>query len=199
MKLLSLLLLIIIVPLIADAQTVYRWVDKDGKVHYSDTAPPADTKNVQQKRLSSGAIVETENIPAVVRVAMERNPVSAYLTNCGQLCDDARALLTKRGIPYTLRDPDKNPADAQALNRIAGGLDVPLLQVGDRAVKGFDELSWNSALDAGGYPKTSAFTKPPQPKLSEAPPPSSSEPPPQPPAPFSPITRNPPASSPTGR
>jgi len=26
----------------ADAQKLYRWVDKDGKVHYSDTVPPSE-------------------------------------------------------------------------------------------------------------------------------------------------------------
>ena len=33
----------------ADAQTnVYRWVDKDGKVQYSDTPPPKDAKSATQ-------------------------------------------------------------------------------------------------------------------------------------------------------
>ena len=33
-------------------QQVYRYVDKDGQVVYSDRAPPSDSKDVQAKRLS---------------------------------------------------------------------------------------------------------------------------------------------------
>ena len=28
---------------------MYRWVDKDGKVHYTDTPPPAASKSVQKR------------------------------------------------------------------------------------------------------------------------------------------------------
>ena len=34
------------------AQTsVYRWVDKDGKVHFTSEPPPEDATNVTQKRM----------------------------------------------------------------------------------------------------------------------------------------------------
>jgi type 1 fimbria pilin len=40
---------------IAAAQTsVYRWVDKDGKVHFSGEPPPADATGVTQKRVGGG-------------------------------------------------------------------------------------------------------------------------------------------------
>ena len=31
----------------ADAQNLYRWVDKNGKVHYSDQPPPKEIKKVE--------------------------------------------------------------------------------------------------------------------------------------------------------
>ncbi|MBL8515402.1 MAG: DUF4124 domain-containing protein [Betaproteobacteria bacterium] len=150
------------------AQSVYRWVDKDGKVHYGDS-PPAENKTVQQKNLKAGQGVNTDNLPFAVRDAMQRNPVTAFLTNCGQPCDGARNLLTKRGVPYTVKDPENNPNDADALKALAGAIEVPFLQVGDRSIRGFTEESWNSAIDAGGYPRLNPFTKPPEPKKSEMP------------------------------
>jgi glutaredoxin len=150
------------------AQTVYRWVDKDGKVQYSDTPPPADARSSQQKRLGSGATVD-EQVPYAVQVATQKNPVSVFVTGCGDPCSGARGLLAKRGIPYTERDPENNPADAEALKKLVGSLQVPVLVVGESSVKGFEEASWNSALDAGGYPRTNPFTKAPAPKKSEAP------------------------------
>lgn len=159
--------LLLLLPLAAGAQGVYRWVDKDGKVHYGDS-PPAENKSVQQKNLKAGTTTGAE-VPFVVRDAVQRNPVVAFLTGCGAPCDGARALLAKRGVPYTLKDPEVNPNDADALTKLAGGLDVPFLQVGERSVRGFTEESWNAAIDAGGYPRVNPFTKPPEPKKSEMP------------------------------
>jgi glutaredoxin len=86
---------------------------------------------------------------------MKRNPVTLYVSNnCGELCSDGRNLLSQRGIPYTERNAETNPADAEKLKQIAGALQVPLLMVGDRPVKGFDQGNWNSVLDGAGYPRT---------------------------------------------
>jgi glutaredoxin len=150
------------------AQTVYRWVDKDGKVQYSDKPPPADAKSSQQKRLGSGTTAD-EQVPYAVQLAMQKNPVSVFITVCGDPCSGARALLAQRGIPYTERDPENNRSDAEALKQLVGSLQVPVLVVGENSIKGFEETSWNSALDAGGYPRTNPFTKAPAPKKSEAP------------------------------
>jgi glutaredoxin len=154
--------------ILAQAQTVYRWVDKDGKVQYSDTPPPADAKSSQQKRFGGGTAVD-EQVPYAVQMAIQKNPVSVYITGCGELCTGARELLAKRGIPYTERDPQNNTTDAEALRKLVGSLEVPVLVVGENSVKGFREASWNSALDAGGYPRVNPFTKAPAPKKSEAP------------------------------
>jgi glutaredoxin len=156
----------------AHAQTIYRWVDKDGNVQYSDLPPPPDARNLQTKRMGSGPSVDEEQLPYVVKIAKEKNPVSAYLTNCGEPCSDARAVLAKRGIPFLERDPEKNPADADALKKLIGTLQVPVLVVGEEQVKGFSDASWNAALDAGGYPRVNPFTKPPVPKKSEMPAPA---------------------------
>lgn len=134
--------------------TLYRWVDKDGKVHFTDSPPPDDAANVQQKRYGSG-YVEEGQLPYATQMAMKRYPVSVFTSNgCGDLCTQGRALLTSRGIPYTERNAEANPADAEALKGLIGALQVPLLVVGDKTVRGFDEGNWNAALDAAGYPRT---------------------------------------------
>jgi hypothetical protein len=33
-------------------------------------------------------------------------------------------------------------------------MEVPVLKVGDKHVKGFDPNRWNTVLDEGGYPKS---------------------------------------------
>ena len=99
--------------LLAQAQsTVYRWVDKDGKVHFSDTPPPADAKDATQRRVGGGGTEDTQ-LPYATQVAARRNPVTLFVgAACGDPCDKGRDLLTRRGIPYTERDAQANPEDA---------------------------------------------------------------------------------------
>ena len=137
----------------AQAQTsVYRWVDKDGKVHFSDT-PPAD-RDAQQKRVGGGGPAE-EQVPFATQMAMKSHPVTVYTSNdCGDLCSKGKELLVKRGVPYTEKNAEKTPEDAEALKKLVGSFQVPVMTVGEKTVKGFDESRWQSALDDAGYAKT---------------------------------------------
>lgn len=137
----------------AAAQTnVYRWTDKDGKVHFTDTPPPDDAANVTQKRMGDSGM-DAAALPYETQVAMKRNPVTVYVAaNCAP-CDSARQLLSRRGVPYTERNAQGNREEAEAVKKLTGATEVPVLLVGDRSVKGWDESAWSAALDAAGYPK----------------------------------------------
>jgi glutaredoxin len=144
----------LLLPAVALAQsTVYRWVDKDGKVQYSDSPPDASVKDVSQKRLG-GATAEAPQLPVATQLAMKSAPVVLYVSaSCGEYCSQGRALLAKRGTPYSERDVS-NAADADAVKSMIGSLGVPVLAVGGKGLKGFSEAAWNGALDAAGYPRT---------------------------------------------
>jgi len=139
----------------AQAQTsVYRWVDKDGKVHFSSEPPPPDAANVTEKRMGGGGVSEGQ-LPYATQQAMKSHPVTLYVSNkCGDYCSDGRALLSSRGIPYTERNAEANPEDAEKLKQLVGALQAPVLVVGTTPVKGFAAGSWNAALDSAGYPRT---------------------------------------------
>lgn len=139
----------------AQAQsTVYRWVDKDGKVQFTDSPPPADAKGASERRMGGGYVDETQ-LPYATQVAAKRHPVTMYVsTDCGDLCAQGRALLSKRGVPYAEKNAQASQADQEALQKIAGGLSVPVLLVGETTLKGFDEGSWTAALDRAGYART---------------------------------------------
>jgi glutaredoxin len=146
-----------LVPLLAGAQQqLFRYVDKDGHVVYTDTAPPSDAKSVQQKKLG-GNFIETSELPYALQLAQQRNPVTLYSGPCGDPCNQARALLNKRGVPYRDVDPSQ-PAAQEKLKQIAGGdLAVPVLVIGSaNLLRGFEEGQWQAALDLAGYPKTPA-------------------------------------------
>ena len=134
--------------------TVFKWTDKDGKVHFSDAPPPDDAKDAVERRLGGGG-PDDSNLPYATQEAMRRNPVSIFVSSdCGDDCDQARDLLEKRGVPYTERDAVNNSDDKEQLKKLVGALYVPTLAIGDKPLKGFQEDQWNSALDSAGYPRT---------------------------------------------
>ena len=146
------LALVLALSTMANAQEIFRWVDKDGKVHYGDILPPpAEVKNVQTKKLSE-RVIEQQAVPYDVLTAMKNNPVTLYANNCGEACTDARALLAKRGIPFADKNPASDPEAAAALKALVGALQVPTIAIGASNLQGFEQGSWNAALTAAGYP-----------------------------------------------
>lgn len=136
----------------AQPQQVYRYVDKDGHVVYTDRAPPGDSKDVQAKRLR-GNVIENNELPLAAQQAQERFPVTLYTFACGEVCTAAEGVLNKRGVPFTTVNVE-TPEGAAQLSKNTGELRAPVLQVGDKTfVKGFSEAQWQSALDVAGYPK----------------------------------------------
>ncbi|MGZ5087897.1 MAG: glutaredoxin domain-containing protein, partial [Usitatibacter sp.] len=166
-------------PLLAGAQsTVYRWVDKDGKVQFSDAPPPPDAKDATQRRLGGGD-VEPTPLPYATQAAAKRNPVSLYTaTSCADACSRARDYLSERGIPFTEHDAQANPADRAALKDLIGSYQVPVLVVGTAKVKGFEEGLWSASLDEAGYPSTRLPGQPPTRPTVSAPPPAPAAAPP---------------------
>ena len=146
------------------AQQMYRWVDKDGKVHYTQNPPPRDAaKSVQQRRLNpSGPSDSGEQMPYTVRRAVENFPVTLFTSpDCPQGCNEARALLSKRGVPYR-EISVTDLASKDTLQKMTGDTKVPSMLVGRSVEKGFEESAFNGALDSAGYPRSSLFVgKPP--------------------------------------
>jgi glutaredoxin len=132
------------------AAQLYRWVDEKGNVEYRDTPPPSSAKKVEQRTLGGGT-VEASSLPFSVQQAARNFPVTLWNSSCGAPCDQARAHLTRRGVPYTEKDPQN---DIEAFRKLTGGLGVPVLYVGSNPIKGYLESEWDSALDFAGYPKT---------------------------------------------
>lgn len=137
----------------ANAQEVFRWVDKAGNVNYGDMLPPpAEVRSVQTKKLSD-SVIEQDDVPFAVSTAMKNNPVTLYANSCGEACSNAKALLAKRGIPFSEKNPETDTVAAAALKEKVGSLPVPTIVIGANSLTGFDEEIWNTALNAAGYPR----------------------------------------------
>ena len=158
MKKLALFVLCLSLATTAWAAEMYRWVDKDGKVHYTDSPPPASARKVEEKNLGGNSSVSGGDLPYATRVAAKNFPVTLFVSNCGEPCTQAKQHLAKRGIPYTPKNPASNEADAEALRKLVGSPQVPVLVVGKSSpLKGYDANAWDAALDAAGYPRSKPY------------------------------------------
>ncbi|NIO41050.1 MAG: DUF4124 domain-containing protein [Burkholderiales bacterium] len=150
----------------AVAADTYRWEDEGGGVHYSDHLPPPGARNIRRTRLY---IWELEQVlPYTLQLAVERAPVTLYVTDCGEPCRMAREFLLDRGVPHTLLDASKADVQKALMKLTEGVLEVPVAEVGKTVLRGFEEGQWNVALDAVGYPRFAMIdVKPVEPQATE--------------------------------
>ncbi len=163
---------------------MYKWVDKDGRTIYSDSPPPGDIKEVKPKKFGDNVSGPSDNLPFELREAARKNPVTLYANKCGDPCEGARRLLGSRGIPFTERNPETDPAAAEALKKLIGSLEAPVMVVGEDVLRGYSESTWSGALTQAGYPRNfTPLAKPTDsPPAAKAPKPEETAPPVTPPA-----------------
>ncbi len=186
---------------LGSAVAQYKVVGPDGSVTYTDRPPVASNVKVTPLGRSGAPVpaAPASTLPAELRAVAQRHPVTLYTSNNCQPCDSGRRLLQQRGVPYTEKRVTTDE-DAQALERIVGGLTVPAVTIGAQPLRGFAEADWISFLDAAGYPKESKLPRgwqqpeatplveraaPTTAARAPAPPPPPPEAPPEPPAPGS--------------
>ncbi len=142
------------------AQGVYRIVGPDGKVTFSDQPPATDTGPGKSPSAAGGASNSAAPaagyMPAELRQAMSRYPVTLYTGSDCAPCASGRDMLTSRGIPFTEKTVNSN-ADIDAFKRMSGVGSLPLLAIGSQHLKGYSASEWNQYLDLAGYPKASAL------------------------------------------
>jgi hypothetical protein len=145
-RLLALMLLAAALP--AAAQNAYRWVDKDGRVQYSDQPRPRPSRSSRSARSSP-----TGQRPAALRHPQGRRdfPVTLYTgRECGKPCDDGRALLTKRGVPFS--ETKLETTDDVAAFKARFGKDPSPPPSPSARRNGLRPPAWNGLLNNAGYP-----------------------------------------------
>ena len=144
----------------AQSASLYRWVDNEGKVHYSEQPPPPSAARKIEEKTIGTAPTDDVQLPYASRLAAKNFPVTLYNSGCGDACTKAREHLTKRGVPFNEKDAGTPEVQAE-LKKLIGALEVPVLAVGTvTRLKGYDSDAWNAALDDAGYPRSAPFLQP---------------------------------------
>ena len=134
---------------------LYKVVGPDGKVTYTDRPPSAAEGRASPINARTGASDSGSSLPAELRQAVSRYPVTLYTIATGcEPCAEARELLRKRGIPFSERQVITGE-DSEAFQKLTGGRDAPVLAIGAQQLKGLDAQTWGGYLDAAGYPRES--------------------------------------------
>ena len=153
------------------AAQLYQWKDAQGRTVYSDQPPPPSIHNAQQKSFKGNFIEVGESY--AVKTAREKHPITLYASACGAPCDQARQLLTERGVPFSNKDPQANPGAQAELQKLTGRSSVPVLVVGNDKIDGFETGQWQAMLDRAGYPKSAQPGRKPAPQTAATPAPAS--------------------------
>lgn len=147
-----LLILCCLSATVAAQNTTYHWKDERGIDHYSDRPPPQSVKDAEARRFAAPSADTMP--PYLVRKVAADFPVTVYVAdNCGQPCDDGRALLSARGVPFSEIRVSKPEEMAALRKRFEGNGIVPAILVGRTAFSGFSAEKWQRMLDEVGYPK----------------------------------------------
>lgn len=138
----------------APALAQYKVVGPDGSVTYTDRPPSNENARVTALgRNAPAAVASTDTaLPAELRTAVQRHPVTLYTGEACAPCDEGRRLLQRRGVPYTERRVTTGD-DAAALERLIGARTLPGLSIGAQPLRGYSEQDWTAYLDAAGYPR----------------------------------------------
>ncbi|HUK04012.1 MAG TPA: glutaredoxin family protein, partial [Burkholderiales bacterium] len=147
---------------------MYRWVDEQGRVRYTETPPPASAKGARQLPRGESAAPAKPAAAASGDGAAPKpkgqKPLEVTLytnSGCGQLCTDARAYLASRQVKFREVEVETQESLAE-LQKVAGVMSVPVLRVGEAVQRGYDETRYAHMLDAAGYPKAAPAAPAPQ-------------------------------------
>jgi glutaredoxin len=145
-------LLLLMATTVGAQQPLYRIVGPDGRVTYTDRPPAAQTPSRPASGPTPGSL--TAGLPSDLAAIVGRFPVQLYTGPSCSGCEQARALLVRRGVPFQERTVS-NARDTAELERLTGDRVLPSLRIGRQVVAGFSTAEWSGWLDAAGYPAVS--------------------------------------------
>lgn len=173
-----------LVGMSSSAWALYKVVEPDGRITYTDREPVNQTA---QTIKANGATSSTENLPFELQASVGRYPVTLYTSKSCSPCDAGRDLLRSRGVPFTEKTVN-TPDDVRQFRASEKTDQLPVVRIGAKQILGFSQGEWTEYLNAAGYPATSMLPRnyrqaspsplvpPPAAKASEPAPSSSQSP-----------------------
>lgn len=136
---------------------MYRWVDRNGAVHVTDT-PPQQADNAKIETVPTRQ-TDTKNPPEVKdpranppyavqrRPPVKENNVELYTTSWCPWCKKARAFFQSNGVPFIEYDIEKDQDAARRKEQLDRNKGVPFAVINGTGINGYNEKAYNRALN----------------------------------------------------
>lgn len=130
------------------AEKLYKTVDEQGNVTYSDSKPENAMGEVEEQEASLPDVEADTDLDALA----EDTPILFYSVPECAACDMVRTYLSNAGMPFTEVDVADDYDAQQSMKKDVGNLNVPTVSVGGRTLSGFNASALDTILDVVGYP-----------------------------------------------
>ncbi len=121
---------------------IYKWVDADGNIQFSNTAPRGRAAEEVKLEINSITIPRVNINPNSTATSRR---VVIYTTDWCGYCKKAKKFMRKNKIVFTEYDIEKS-ARAKREYQSLNGRGVPLIVVGDKTLSGFSPASLMALL-----------------------------------------------------
>jgi glutaredoxin-like YruB-family protein len=152
------LLILLLWTAAAWAGSIYKWVDKDGVVHYSDGAPEEGVGNEIETRpavasdpTTTAPSANPETPPATIQpphvdTRREAPKVEIYTTSWCHYCQQTKRYFRSRGIVFKEYDIENDRAAARRHRRYNPRGGVPVTVINGQPIIGFAPDAFDRAL-----------------------------------------------------
>jgi glutaredoxin len=135
--------LLLLVGSTATAETLYRWVDEQGRVSFQDKPPIKQPFTREEVKSASGSGIS----PGRPQIN-----ITFYAIEECDACDLARQDLINRGLSFTELNPEEDLEIGKSMIERFGKAEVPVLLIGDTMIKGYSPLWLGAELEKAGEP-----------------------------------------------
>lgn len=148
----ALFVVFFLTPMAALSSEIYKWVDDNGRVHYSDKAPTDESsKNIEPlvlepkiNTIKSVDVTASDFLESAARVREQREKQKAakdkrvvmYSTTWCGVCKSARKYFQANNIPFSEYDVETSERGRRDYARLKGR-GVPIILVGKKRMNGF--------------------------------------------------------------
>jgi len=136
-------LLFLLSPLFAHAE-LYKWVDENGKIYFSDQKPAENKTEVETVTLqiTTYTHVSVDDYDTGDTSASNKKVIMYSTSWCGY-CKKARKHFKKNNIAYIDYDIEKNKSAKKRYDKL-GGTGVPVILVGKKRMNGFSASGFDN-------------------------------------------------------
>ncbi|MAX56819.1 MAG: glutaredoxin family protein [Alcanivoracaceae bacterium] len=121
---------------VAWSSGIYRWVDDQGNVHFSDSPSEAHASESLKLKINTFESVTYDSLSVELPPSEKRHRVVMYsATWCG-VCTKARRYFEANNIGFTEYDVETSQTGKAGFEKL-NGKGVPIILVGDKRMNGF--------------------------------------------------------------